>query len=89
MITDELDKLNKIYNDREAAADVESVLLNFTSSSKIVLFRNEKEFNSCDKMPTELLTRLIATVRGYINERTDVLKNIKVLGIPEEDYDDD
>ena len=95
--TDILRELNEIYNNRENAAYLEDMFLNFKRGRAILLIKEKtnKAFcmddydivvNSVDEIPSELLERLTKTVRDYMDEQYNKITQVQISNLP---FDED
>ena len=91
--TDILRELNEIYNSREEAAYLEDMFGNFKRGRVILLIKakTDKPFcmndyevvlNSVDEIPSELLDRLVKTVRDYMDEQYDKITQVQISNLP-------
>ena len=95
--TDILRELNEIYNNRENAAYLEDMFLNFKRGRAILLIKSKTNeafcmddydivVNSVDEIPSELLERLTKTVRDYMDEQYEKITQVQISNLP---FDED
>ena len=91
--TDILKDLNEIYNNREEAAYLEDMFGNFKQGRAILLIKTKTDkpfcmndyevvLNSVDEIPSELLDRLIKTVRNYMDEQYGKITQVQISNLP-------
>ena len=90
---DILQGLNAIYNDRERAYSFVGIFENYKAGRTILLadakedepfcLNNYKVVINCTReVPSELLKRLSQTVRDYISEQDEKLKQVEIDNLP-------
>jgi hypothetical protein len=90
---DILQELNAIYNNRERAAVFEGVFGNYKAGRTILLADAKEDepfclnnynvvINSAREVPPELLERLSKTVRDYMSEQDEKLRQVEIGNLP-------
>lgn len=90
---DILQGLNAIYNDRERAYTFVGVFENYKAGRTILLADAKEDepfclnnykvvINRTKEVPSELLERLSKTVREYIGEQDEKLKQVDIDNLP-------
>lgn len=90
---DILQELNAIYNNRERAAAFEGVFGNYKAGRTILLTDAKEDepfclnnykvvINRAKEVPLELLERLSKTVRDYMSEQDEKLRQVEIDNLP-------